>query len=285
MSAVCFTQPLDLVKNRMQLSGEGGAAREYKTSVHAFFKILRTEGVIGIYNGISAGMLRQATYSTTRLGVYQSLFDSYSKDGKPPNALMKLGIGTIAGACGAFVGNPAEISLIRMTADGRLPKQQQRGYKNVFDACIRITREEGLKTLWRGCAPTIVRAMVVNAAQLATYSQAKEFLISSGYIRDGIGCHFASSLLSGFVTTVVSMPVDITKTRIQNMKIVNGVPEYSGALDVLRRVVQKEGIPSLWKGFTPYFARLGPHTVLIFVFLEQFKIIYFKLTTQAPQPI
>ena len=77
--------------------------------------------------------------------------------------------------------------------------------------------------------------MVVNAAQLATYSQAKEFLISSGtdlndvlglvlsicycisfptgYVRDGIGCHFASSLLSGFVTTVVSMPVDITKTR------------------------------------------------------------------------
>lgn len=71
VSAVCFTQPLDLVKNRMQLSGkdfsclqtkqmliavhprtgEGGTAREYKTSVHAFFKILRTEGVVGIYNG------------------------------------------------------------------------------------------------------------------------------------------------------------------------------------------------------------------------------------------
>lgn len=31
----------------------------------------------------------------------------------------------------------------------RLPIEQQRGYKNVFDAMFRITREEGLLTLWR----------------------------------------------------------------------------------------------------------------------------------------
>jgi len=54
-----------------------------------------------------------------------------------------------AGAIGAFVGTPAEISLIRMTADGRLPPDQQRGYTSVFNALGRITREEGLFTLWR----------------------------------------------------------------------------------------------------------------------------------------
>ncbi|CAG2063821.1 unnamed protein product, partial [Timema podura] len=36
MGATCFVQPLDLVKNRMQLSGMGGKQREYKTSFHAF---------------------------------------------------------------------------------------------------------------------------------------------------------------------------------------------------------------------------------------------------------
>ena len=48
-----------------------------------------------------------------------------------------------------MVGTPAEISLIRMTADGRLPPEQRRGYKNVFNALFRITREEGVMTLWR----------------------------------------------------------------------------------------------------------------------------------------
>lgn len=75
--------------------------------------------------------------------------------------------------------------------------------------------------------------MVVNAAQLATYSQAKQNLLATGiccevlelddynivtflpvdYFVDDIKCHFAASMISGLVTTIVSMPVDIAKTR------------------------------------------------------------------------
>jgi solute carrier family 25 (mitochondrial oxoglutarate transporter), member 11 len=58
------------------------------------------------------------------------------------------------------------------------------------------------------------------------------------------------------------------------MKIVNGVPEYRGAGDVLVKVVRNEGFFALWKGFTPYYARLGPHTVLTFIILEQMNTSY-----------
>ena len=43
----------------------------------------------------------------------------YIRDGKPPNFMTKAGMGVAAGAVGSFIGTPAEISLIRMTADGR----------------------------------------------------------------------------------------------------------------------------------------------------------------------
>ena len=43
---------------------------------------------------------------------------------------------------------------------------------------------------------------------------------------DGIKLHFCASMISGLLTTTASMPVDIIKTRIQNMQTVNGVPEY-----------------------------------------------------------
>ncbi|XP_056426051.1 mitochondrial 2-oxoglutarate/malate carrier protein isoform X1 [Hyla sarda] len=120
MGATVFVQPLDLVKNRMQLSGEGAKTKEYKTSFHAVGSILRNEGLGGIYTGLSAGLLRQATYTTTRLGIYTILFEKLTKaDGTPPNFLMKAAIGMTAGATGAFVGTPAEVALIRMTADGR----------------------------------------------------------------------------------------------------------------------------------------------------------------------
>lgn len=164
------------------------------------------------------------------MGVYNTLLENFTGDGKPPGFFLKAGLGMTAGAVGAFFGNPAEISLIRMTADGRLPVAERRGYKNVFDALIRITREEGVLTLWRGVIPTMGRAMVVNAAQLASYSQAKELLITYGSFKEGIFLHFVASMISGLITTAASMPVDIAKTRIQNMKIVNGKPEYSGAI-------------------------------------------------------
>lgn len=267
MSATVFVQPLDLIKNRMQLSGQ-------KTStLTVVSNIIKNEGFFAFYNGLSAGLLRQATYTTTRLGIYNWLFEKASKDGQPI-FIVKAALGMIAGGFGAFVGTPAEVTLIRMTADGRLPLAQRRNYKNVFDALFRIIKEEGLLTLWRGAIPTVGRAMVVNAAQLASYSQAKQILLDTGYFKENITLHFASSMISGIITTITSMPVDIAKTRIQNMKTIDGKPEYTGALDVLGKVIRNEGPLALWKGFFPYYARLGPHTVLTFIFLEQMNKTY-----------
>ncbi|XP_050731129.1 mitochondrial 2-oxoglutarate/malate carrier protein-like isoform X2 [Eriocheir sinensis] len=271
MGATCFVQPLDLVKNRMQVA----TSKEHKTSLHVIKHVVKSEGVTALYAGLSAGLLRQATYTTTRLGIYTWLFEKASGPrGEPPNFFVKAGLGMAAGVVGAFVGTPAEVSLIRMTSDGRLPLAERRNYKNVLDALVRMVREEGLVTLWRGAIPTMGRAMVVNAAQLASYSQAKQMLMGTGFFKENIFLHFCASMISGLITTAASMPVDIAKTRIQNMKMIDGKPEYKGAFDVLGKVIRKEGFFSLWKGFTPYYMRLGPHTVITFIFLEQMNLLY-----------
>merc|ERR1712062_662721 len=130
-------------KNRMQvMKAVEGAARPSSASV--LMNVIKNEGVFTLYNGLSAGLLRQATYTTTRLGVYTWLFENFSSsDGKPPGFFVKAGLGMSAGATGAFVGTPAEVALIRMTSDGNLPAEQRRNYKSVFDAILRIFREEG----------------------------------------------------------------------------------------------------------------------------------------------
>ncbi|GMR36702.1 hypothetical protein PMAYCL1PPCAC_06897, partial [Pristionchus mayeri] len=275
MGATLVVQPLDLVKNRMQLSGTSGK-REYRSSFHALTSIIKNEGVRTVYTGLSAGLLRQASYTTVRLGIYTWLFEKFSSEHHSPSFVKKASIAMTAGAVGAFAGTPAEIVLIRMTGDGRLPPEQRRNYKNAFEAIGRIAREEGITTLWRGCVPTVMRAMVVNAAQLATYSQAKESLSSSGLLPQGIAVHFAASMISGFNTAFVSMPVDIAKTRIQSMRIIDGKPEYKNAGDVILKVIKNEGIFALWKGFTPCYMRIGPHTVLTFIILEQMNGAYYK---------
>ncbi len=151
----------------------------------------------------------------------------------------------------------SKVALVRMTSDGALPREQRRHYSSVFNALNRITSEEGYSVLWRGATPTVCRAMVVNAAQLASYSQAKQAIKPYFHLEDGVPLHFAASLVSGLVTTVASLPVDLAKTRMQNML----EKEYKNGLDVIVKVVQQEGFLKLWRGFLPYYLRCAPHTV------------------------
>eukprot|EP01137_Pigoraptor_chileana_P000166 Opistho-2@35863 len=275
MGASLVVHPLDVVKNRMQVSGEGTTKREYKTSFHALGSIARKEGPRALYAGLTASLLRQATYTTTRLGVYTVFIEEFTKeDGEPPSFLAKAAFGVAAGALGAIVGTPPDLALIRMAVDGRLPLAQRRNYHNVFDALRRIVAEEGVVNLWRGCFPTVLRAMVLNAAQLASYSQAKEYFVSRYQLDpDHIGTHAAASMISGFLAAATSCPVDLAKTRIQNTKTGEN---YSGVMDVWHRCIKGEGFASLWKGFTPYYLRQGPHTLLTFIILEQLSMIYRK---------
>ena len=84
---------------------------------------------------------------------------------------------------------------------------------------VKFSKEEGILTLWRGSVPTIARAIVVNAVQLGTYSQAKETIKSTANMEDGLKLHFCAAMVSGLLTTIASMPVDIVKTRLQNQKV------------------------------------------------------------------
>ncbi|XP_026495756.1 mitochondrial 2-oxoglutarate/malate carrier protein-like [Vanessa tameamea] len=266
MMGICVVQPADLVKTRMQLSGPSGK----KSVLGVVGDILSKEGVSGFYTGLSAALFRQATYTTGRLGCYNGLSNYYTSTYGVPSFPIKLVMGMAAGGLGAFIGTPAEVALIRMTADGRLPPEQRRNYKNVFNALTRIISEEGPAMLFRGATATVTRAMVVNGAQLGTYAQAREMLVSQ--MGDGIGLHFVASLISGLVTTFASLPVDIVKTRVQNSA------KGTSQVAVLKKIIQNEGVFALWSGFIPTYAKIGPLTVLIFIFLEQLNAMYYRWT-------
>lgn len=71
MLATCVVHPMDVIKNRMQLSTDG-------TSVTKLIKTIATEeGFAKFYRGLSAGLVRQATYTTTRLGIYNQLLETW----------------------------------------------------------------------------------------------------------------------------------------------------------------------------------------------------------------
>jgi solute carrier family 25 oxoglutarate transporter 11 len=233
-------------------------------------QIVASEGFAGLYRGLSAAMVRQATYTTLRLGFYDVIKHKVAPDGKESlPALVVSAAG--AGAIGSFLSCPVEVCLVRMQADGRLPVDKRRGYTNVVNALFRVGREEGVLTYWRGATPTVSRAIVVSITQLATYDKFKSLLKQYASMHEGLALHFSASLLSGLVYSFVSLPLDTAKTRMQTQAPVNGQLLYKSTLQTLGLIFKNEGLGSLWKGFTAYFARGGGHTIFMFIFLEQYR--------------
>lgn len=112
-----------------------------------------------------------------------------ANEGKPLPLYQKALCGLTAGAIGACVGSPADLALIRMQADNTLPLAQRRNYTNAFHALYRISADEGVLALWKGCGPTVVRAMALNMGMLASYDQSAE------YMRDNLGLGETSTVV------------------------------------------------------------------------------------------
>ena len=140
-----------------------------------------------------------------------------------------------------------------MASDGKLPVEQQKKYSSAFDAVARVARSEGITRLWTGCQPTVIRACAFNTAQLATYAQFKEHLVDSG-LPDRASTHLVAAFGSGFCATVISLPFDITKTRLQKTVVTEAgakpVQLYTGMFDCIAKTARNEGPLALWKGFT-----------------------------------
>lgn len=274
---------LDVIKVRLQIAGASGGGGGNLGPYSMGKLIFQQEGVGGLFKGLSASLLRQAVYSGARFGAYDSIKERMGEhpDAPPLSFLQKGVAGLTAGAFGAVIGSPADLTLVRMQADGKLPPAQRRNYRNVFHGLSSIVKEDGIKALWLGSSTTVVRAMIVTASQLAAYDQIKEILIRDTGMADAPPTHMLGGFLAGFVAACTSNPVDVVKTRVMNMR----PGEYSGPVDCLRKTVQQEGPMALYKGFVPTFARQAPFVVVTFVCLEQMKKFWLFLDERDDQRV
>ncbi|KAH8427519.1 putative mitochondrial dicarboxylate carrier [Aspergillus melleus] len=271
-SASCFaaavTHPLDLVKVRLQTRGPGAPS----TMVGTFGHVLKNDGFLGLYSGLSAALLRQITYSTTRFGIYEELKSRLSTPDSPPGLLTLVGMACASGFLGGIAGNPADVLNVRMQSDAALPPAQRRNYRHAFHGLVQMSRTEGPASLFRGVWPNSTRAVLMTASQLASYDTFKRLCIQSFGMSDNLGTHFTASFMAGFVATTVCSPVDVIKTRVMSASPAES--RGHSILGLLRDISRKEGFGWAFRGWVPSFIRLGPHTIATFIFLEEHKKLY-----------
>ena len=267
--AACVTHPLDLVKVRLQTRTPSLPSTMSGTFLH----ILKTAGPSGLYSGLSASLLRQLTYSTTRFGIYEDLKTRLApRDGKKHSMAMLIALSSASGFVGGFAGNPADVLNVRMQHDASLPAAQRRNYRNALEGLVRMAREEGVASWFRGVVPNAARAAAMTSSQLASYDVFKRTLVAYCGMADGVTTHFPASLAAGVVAATVTSPVDVVKTRVMSAK-----GGDVGLVEVLRGLYRAEGMRWMFKGWVPSFLRLGPQTICTFLFLESHRDIYRKI--------
>jgi len=235
--------------------------------------VARNEGVFALYKGLSASLMRQASFIGTKFGAYDVLkVVAAGESGRTLSFAERTACGLGAGAIGAAVGNPADLAMVRMQADGRLAPELRRNYRHGGQAIVHVVRTEGVLALWRGCMPTVNRAMIVTASQMAVYDQSKMFILDKTAAKDGLAVQTAASFVAGCVAAVTSNPIDVAKTRLMNMKANDaGKMPYSGTLDCIFKTVKAEGPLAVYKGLIPTAARQVPLNVVRFVSVEFIK--------------
>ncbi len=158
MIATTCIQPIDMIKVRLQLAGEGIRTGPKPSPLSITKDIIAQGKVLDLYTGLSAGLLRQAVYTTARLGFFDTFQNMLTaraeKRGTEISFAERGAAGLTAGGLAAMIGNPADLALIRMQSDGLKPKDQRANYRSVFDALKRITATEGLGALWAGAYPS-----------------------------------------------------------------------------------------------------------------------------------
>lgn len=263
MTATTVIQPIDMIKVRLQLSGAGTRSAARPSPIQITRDIIANGKLLDLYSGLSAGLLRQAVYTTARLGFFDSFMNTLSARAHAAGGAVgfkeRAAAGLTAGGLAAMIGNPADLALIRMQSDGLKPAAERAHYRSVIDALSRIARAEGVAALWAGALPTVVRAMALNFGQLAFFSEAKMQL--KQHTEWGARTQtLAASGIAGFFASFFSLPFDFVKTRLQRQsRGPDGKMPYSGMLDCFRKVAAEEGWLRFYRGFTTYYVRIAPH--------------------------
>lgn len=169
-----FTNPLEIVKIRLQVQGEVAKSVEGAPKRSAMW-IVRNLGLVGLYKGASACLLRDVPFSA----IYFPTYSHLKKDvfGESPTqqlgVLQLLTAGAIAGMPAAYLTTPCDVIKTRLQVEAR---KGDTTYTGLRHAAKTIWKEEGFRAFFKGGPARIFRSSPQFGFTLAAYELLQSLL-------------------------------------------------------------------------------------------------------------
>ncbi|EWC47866.1 hypothetical protein DRE_02748 [Drechslerella stenobrocha 248] len=164
---VIFTNPLEIVKIRLQVQGEIAKNNPGMVRRSALW-IVKNLGLLGLYKGASACLLRDIPFSAIYFPTYAHVKKDYfgESEGKKLGILPLLISGAIAGMPAAYLTTPCDVIKTRLQVEAR---KGETNYRGLVHCAKTVYKEEGFKAFFKGGPARILRSSPQFGFTLAAY--------------------------------------------------------------------------------------------------------------------
>ncbi|XP_075405308.1 mitochondrial coenzyme A transporter SLC25A42 [Tenrec ecaudatus] len=247
--------PLDRTKIIFQVSSKKFSAKE---AFRLLYFTYLNEGFLSLWRGNSATMVRVVPYAAIQFSAHEEykrvLGRCYGFCGEALPPWPRFLAGALAGTTAASLTYPLDLVRARMAVT---PKEM---YSNIFHVFIRISREEGLRTLYHGFTPTLLGVIPYAGLSFFTYETLKSLHREySGHRQPYPTERMIFGACAGIIGQSASYPLDVVRRRMQTAGVM-GYPRAS-IMRTMWTIVHEEGaIRGLYKGLSMNWLK-GPIAV------------------------
>jgi len=295
--ATLYVHPMETAMVQQQLIKKGTKLPSWPVMM---IHLNKTEGLVGLYRGLSASLLRELSYSSLRFGLYEPIRDKFAEIGPTNNSgyrmATRVASGCSAGGLAAVIACPFELLKVRAQGYPTRPPPLSGLIRQVGGSPFKVAK------FYEGMGTIVARAMVLGATKMVCYNEVKDMLkkvpnhpdprkrassiqskfglihswADSDYVKYGhtnepstvarSGLVFITAFITGLVVTCTTSPLTNARTVIMTSP-----GKFSGMLDAMNHIRTTHGLLGFYRGWGAQWARFGPYACIQFLTWEQLR--------------
>lgn len=171
LESVVAVTPFEAIKTALIDDKQSPKPRYQNGLVSGTVKLVRDLGLKGMYAGVVPVSMRQAANQAVRLGSYNALKTmvqlAYGKKANEPlSSAATFAVGSFAGIVTVYSTMPIDTVKTRMQALGA-----DKVYSSTLNCFVKIFKEEGLLTFWKGATPRLGRLVLSGGIVFTIYEK------------------------------------------------------------------------------------------------------------------
>jgi len=238
-----------LIQNQDEMIKQGRLSTPYKGVVDCFRRTYAEEGVISLWRGNTANVIRYFPTQALNFAFkdyFKSLFGFKKNEGYWTWFAGNIASGAAAGASSLLFVYSLDYARTRLANDNKTAKSGgQRQFNGLVDVYKKTLATDGIAGLYRGFVPSVVGIIVYRGLYFGVYDSLKPVVLVGA-----LEGNFLASFLLGWGVTVgsglASYPLDTIRRRM--MMTSGSKVHYKSMFDAGSQIIRNEGTKSLFKG-------------------------------------